>query len=126
MGVVFADALGSSQVNVNGATVFRAVIGSAHHQVLYSFGVFLSSAIQVNVASAGHSQAESRFVILALQSIELLKGMLNIGEKFSDLIEFLISRTYIGVLVDHVDSAGFVFAHHFVVGPHGGADYDII
>ena len=85
LGVVFADALGSSQVNVNGAAVFRAVIGSAYYQVLYSFGVFLSSAIQVNVASTGHSQTESRFVILALQSIELLKGMLNIGEKFSDL-----------------------------------------
>lgn len=55
LGVIFADALRGSQVDVNCPSVLRSVIGSSHHQVLYSFGGFLSSSIQIDVASASHS-----------------------------------------------------------------------
>ena len=49
--------------------------------------------------------------------------------KLSEVLKNLFYEknfSYVLVLINDKDFAGFVFSHHFVVGPHGCTDNDVI
>ena len=54
--------------------------------------------------------------------------MLKQSQKFLDLssTDEFFNLAYILVLVDNIDSAGLVFAHHFVISPHWSSNDHVI
>ncbi len=82
LGDVGDDAVGAAEVDVHGPPPVLPVVGRPHHQVLDAAAVGGAEAVQVDVAGAGHGQAEASLVAaVALQGLELLELVLQRGNR---------------------------------------------